>query len=379
MMNEKSKKIIQLIFKVIVCVFAIFGFGLSVSYLAIVKQWTNESGSTDMNNRKFEEVSGDISNSHNDSLQSTYSPAKAAQITYKLMVLNKYFPENAKVIIDALQKTGDFDLANKMIQAVNIKTFDSLNLDKEFTKNNEIFDQYNNNYQNPRNAFEWSSLGEWNSLKESIKKDKALIDSAGKMLGIEPRLIATVLIGEQIRLFNSGREMYKTVLMPLKILSVSSMISFGVTGIKEQTAREVERNLRDINSQFYLGKNLENLIVFKTTNPDAERMANLIDYKNHYYSYLYAGLIIRQIREQWIRAGYDISYRPEVLATLFNVGFNSSKPKPNPVVGGSHVEVGGRNYTFGGIAFEFYYSGELMDCFPYEKEKWKELSKLAIF
>ncbi len=118
--------------------------------------------------------------------------------------------------------------------------------------------------------------------------------------------------------------------------------------------------------------------MFKTGNHEAERMSNLINFKNHYFSYLYAGLILRQIREQWLRAGYDVSSRPEILATLFNVGFRSSNPKPNPVVGGSRIEVGGRKYTFGGIAFEFYYSGELTDLFPYKQQKWIELTKERI-
>lgn len=367
---NKLKKILKVIFKIVVWGFAAFGFVLSFSYLAIVKQWTNESGSIDINNRKFEEVSTSTTKKDKDS--AAIHPVDAAFISYKLMVLNRYYPKNATVIINVLQKSGDFELANKMIQAVNIKTFDSLNLDVEFNRNRQIFEYYYKSSSHSKNAFDWIDLSEWQVLKEAIRKDKNLIDSAASLIGIEPRLITMVLIGEQIRLFNSNREIYKNALMPLKILSISNKISYGVTGIKDFTAKDVELNLKDATSPFYLGKKYENFIQFKTENHDEERMSNLVNYKNHYYSYLYAGLILKQIREQWKKAGYDISNRPEILATLFNVGFRYSKPKSNPIVGGSHVEVGGKDYTFGGISFEFYYSGELTDIFPYHNEKWKD-------
>lgn len=85
---------------------------------------------------------------------------------------------------------------------------------------------------------------------------------------------------------------------------------------------------------------------------------------------MYAALIIRQIRQQWLNAGYDISNRPEILATLFNLGYGVSKPKPNPSVGGSRIIVNEKMYTFGSLAYQFYYSGELSSLFPYKIDFW---------
>ena len=73
---------------------------------------------------------------------------------------------------------------------------------------------------------------------------------------------------------------------------------------------------------------------------------------------------MRQVIAQWQRAGYDISGRPEVIATLYNLGFNRSIPKPNAAAGGAPITIGGVTYTFGDLAYEFYYSGELADIFP---------------
>ena len=76
-----------------------------------------------------------------------------------------------------------------------------------------------------------------------------------------------------------------------------------------------------------------------------------------------------------VDAGYDISDRPDILFTLFNVGFSQSVPKPNPVAGGSHINVGDRSYTFGAIGFDFYYSGELADAFPFQRQHFKQAER----
>lgn len=356
------------VFKYLVWLFAFIGFALCFVYLAIKMNWTNEAGSDDINNRKYEEVSTNYENYSNDSLKNS-NISLSAFILYKLMILNKYFPTNAITIYNQLEKTGNFDLANKMIQAAVIKNNDSLNLETEFQIYKKLFVD-NNTTNTIKNAYDWVHLIEWQSLREAIVKDKNLIDSAGKLTGVEPRLITMTLIGEQIRLFNSSREMFKKVLGPLKILSVENNISYGVTGIKDFTAEAVEKNLKDTSSLYYIGKKYENLLPFVSKDTANERKANLVNMKNHFYSYLYSALILKQTRHQWMKSGYDISNRPEILATLFNVGFSASKPKSNPIVGGSRINIGEKEYTFGGIGFEFYYSGELADIFPYQKVKW---------
>jgi len=90
----------------------------------------------------------------------------------------------------------------------------------------------------------------------------------------------------------------------------------------------------------------------------------LIKGGDHYYSYLYTALLMRQFQAHWERAGFTLSNRPEVLGTLFNLGYQKSKPKTNPQVGGSTFKIGDRAYTFGGLCFEVYYSGELQEAFP---------------
>ena len=94
------------------------------------------------------------------------------------------------------------------------------------------------------------------------------------------------------------------------------------------------------------------------------RFVRMTDQHNHYWSYLYAGLFIKQIEAQWRSAGFPIDGNVAVISTLYNIGFERSVPKENPAVGGSAITVGGKTYSFGGLAAEFYASDLLLDVFP---------------
>ena len=196
-------------------------------------------------------------------------------------------------------------------------------------------------------------------------KDKDVINEVGQKVGVEPRMLISCMIVEQLRLFHSEREVFKKFFEPLKVLGNANKISLGIMGIKEPTAVQIEEHI-----EYYLGKDLENILDYDNIGADNngdDRFKRLTDDKNnHYYSYLYGALYLRQFINQWEKAGYPIKYRPEIAGTLFNVGFSQSKPKSDPKVGGSDITVGDGSYSFGSLAYEFYYSGELMQEFPYQ-------------
>lgn len=210
----------------------------------------------------------------------------------------------------------------------------------------------------------WREIEEWQVIKEALIKDKDVLMRAAQDAGVNPRIIAAQVAVEQLRLFTTNRELFKNVFAPLKILGTQSQFSWGVVGIKEETAIEVEKHLKDPSSPFYPGKEYAHLLDFTTSNPNEERFMRIIDENDRYYSYLYAGLHIKQLETQWKNAGYDISKRPEILSTLFNIGFRYSKPHANPKSGGASISINGTQYSFGSLAGEFYNSSELADIFP---------------
>ena len=135
-------------------------------------------------------------------------------------------------------------------------------------------------------------------------------------------------------------------------------------GMKEDTAIAVEKNLKDPTSPYYLGREYEHLLDFSTEDVAHERFARMTDQHDHYWSYLYAGLYLKQVATQWERAGFPIGNRPDILSTLFNIGFRYSVPKPDPQVGGAAIALSDGVYSFGGLAGEFYRSDLLTDIFP---------------
>ncbi len=339
---------------------ALIGFVLTSAFVAMKLHLTDSSGTVDFNDRYFQDIADKYGKSgKTDSATIDFSEA---ELMHKIMVISHYYPENAVNIFNAYYQTQNLHEAFRMVDAVNLHMADN----KPFLQAMNSFNAKKaKSLTNKGSVYEWMNIREWGDFKLAVKKDKHLIDSVAALTGVEPRLIVSVLVGEQIRLFNSSREAYKKWIGPLKILSVETTFSLGVTGIKPFTAQTIERNLKDTASPFYLGPEYEHLLDFKTAAKESERFQRLTSYKDHTYSYMYAALNIKQINKQWERAGFPIDNRPEILATLFNIGFEVSVPKANPVVGGSGINIRNKRYTFGSVAYEFYYSGELFDLFPF--------------
>lgn len=359
----KQRKKLYRAYQILLYVFAIYGFGLTFVFFGIKMHLFDDPGGVDQNDRYFQLA--DEANLKNDS---TYFPiSETTEFMNTMNVLNQLYPKNARLIYNAFLNHHDINIAMHAVEAVKIRLQDNQEFQSMMKNPYSVLKKKGGT--NANSLFEWMNVEEWEYFKAAVEKDVKVIDSVADLTEVDHRLIVAALVGEQMRLFNSRRETYKTVMRPLKILSVESQFSLGVTGIKDFNAAKVEAYLKDSASEYYLGKKYEHLLDFKTTDPTTERYNRLVDYRNHFWSYMYAAIIIKQFETQWKKAGYDISDRPEILITLFNVGFPQSHPGPNPKVGGSHVNINGINYSFGSLGFEFYYSGEMAEVFPYKKRK----------
>jgi hypothetical protein len=227
---------------------------------------------------------------------------------------------------------------------------------KTFISSQKTADQYE--------LFPLTHTPEWIAFRQAVAKDAPIIQKVSKETGIPPRILVAILVPEQMRLFYTDRAIFKQFFGPLKILGSQSQFSWGIFGIKDDTARDVEAHLIDTTSPYYLGKSFEKSLAFTTGEIDQERFTRITDDKNHLYSYLYAALYVKQIETQWNKSGFPITADPAVLATLWNLGFVKSKPHKNPSSGGAAIEIEGTTYSFGELARAFYYSDEMIEVFP---------------
>ncbi len=213
---------------------------------------------------------------------------------------------------------------------------------------------------------EWNATPEWEAIKGGLQKDAAVIQRVALETGVSSRMIASVVVPEQTRFFTANREIFKSYFEPLKLLGSLTQFSLGVSGIKEETAINIEKYAADPTSQFYPGERSAALFAYPsdTTDHEGTLYNRLTDAKDHYYQYLYTALYIQEIEAQWAREGFDISHSPEAVVTLFNLGFQASHPKASPRVAGAPITTGGQTYAYGELGANFYHSDELLDLFP---------------
>lgn len=212
----------------------------------------------------------------------------------------------------------------------------------------------------------WNKSEEYATIRGGLNKDSGVINKVAQQTGVSPRLIASTVVPEQLRWFTDDRETFKKMFEPLKVLGVAANMTYGIGGFHPDTAKRVEQYAADTNSPFYAGDGMAALIAYPSVeNPrDINTLARLSDSKDHYYSYLYGALFVKEITNQWAKDGYNISNRPDVIVTLYNIGFDKSIPKTNPQIGGAAITVGGTHYSYGELGVDFYNSDELTQLFP---------------
>jgi len=351
------KKIKRNTFRVLFSGFAAIGIVFVFVYFAMQFGWLNVKGSISQRNSYFN-ITKNIKNDNNS--------ADNLGIICKINILSKYAPLTSINIYKNVTSGESDGIINKMIDSASVR------FQNDNTYNKAMSDCNNSNYIQqdinlPTTAYNWADSDEWAVMKEVFARDQVVINRAAKDAGVSPRLILSGVIGEQFRFFTSRRESFKSYFEPLKILASLSNTSYGIAGLKPKTIGQIEDNLKNPNSPYYLGGSMEHIV---DHNPgidiETDRMNRITDAKDPYYSYLYVGLYMKEIMAQWQKSGFDISNRPEVLATLYNLGFYYSVPKADPAVGGTVITINGVDYTYGDLAYQFYYSGEISDIFPIE-------------
>jgi hypothetical protein len=357
----------KIVFRVALYGFA--GVGVIVCLFVVIHKTGvfNVSGTTDPRSELFLLTKNQLDNatkSISSSSQQTTTPQgySGKLVSCMLQTLSQKYPSTADRIYAYYESTGNIDNTYAMLIAVT-------------TTENALQSQYEQcaesskrTYNRPETeAYAWLQSAEWNVLKTALTRDQEALLRASKDSGVPVRILIGPIIGEQLRYYTSARSVFKSYLQPQNSFIHLSQFSHGVAGLKPETAERIESLLRAKDSPWYIGSEYENILDYPSNTYDisSERMNRISNRTDHYYAYLYVGLYLRQFMAQWQSQGYDISNRPEILATLYNLGHNRSIPKPNPAAGGAPITINDKTYTFGGLAYDFYWSGELQEIFPY--------------
>ena len=113
-----SKKWVKYPVTAFLILFAVIGFFMSGTYVAMKLKLTNDSGAIDQNDRYFQE----IRDKYNQSFKISNKNGKHEDFDnlHRILILNKYAPQNAKYIMDAYLKDRNEVETRKMIFAVEM-------------------------------------------------------------------------------------------------------------------------------------------------------------------------------------------------------------------------------------------------------------------
>jgi hypothetical protein len=323
------KRVFQLIFRIFVAIFALIGATTTAVFFAMQFDLLNVRGNIDDRNQFFYDAYKEQSAATQDSKKSDPSTTNP--------------PRRIVRIISSNQEPDQEDATNNPLD---------------------------HPCQDPTELIcDWNETTEWAVIGAALRKDQATLKRVERETGVPARLIAAVVVPEQARFFSSNREVFKRWFEPMKLLGSLSQFSLGVSGIKQETAKRIEEHANNPDSSLYPGDTIAPLLSYPDEADHNETLYDrLTDEDDHYYSYLYTAAFVKEIITQWERAGFPINNRPDVIITLFNLGFDRSKPHDNPTAGGATLSIGGTNYTYGTLGNLFYRSEELTDIFPQESD-----------
>ena len=195
------------------------------------------------------------------------------------------------------------------------------------------------------------------TVNESMDELAPSINKYSNELGVDARIVAGVIYVEMFRNLTTEKGFIEQKLESRHVTRTLLKIKGHTVGIGQIHMQVMERcieNFNNPNSPFYMGKEFENYVTWKDFDK-AEEAKNYVDelgihhseYTNPDAQIKFVAAMIAQLQTQWKNAGYDISDKPEILGTLYNLGFDKSNPKANPRSGGSINFIFGKEMRFG--------------------------------
>jgi len=179
------------------------------------------------------------------------------------------------------------------------------------------------------------------------------IQNSAKLFNINPNLIKSVIMTEQMRAAFTYRGRVKQIIATDTYLMVMSQSSYWVGWIKSNTAITLENYLQSNNTDIYDAY----FAYSDSVNIYNERFARLtstIDYK--YQIYYIAGIMYKYIQD-WKASNVNISNLPGIIITLYNVW--DKTPTMDPKIWWSKLNIEWEQYTFWKLWMFIYYYLEI--------------------
>jgi len=181
------------------------------------------------------------------------------------------------------------------------------------------------------------------------------IQEASERFDINPSLIKSAILTEQLRWFFTYRWLMKQVIASQKYMMVMQQMSRWIWWIKAKTARDIEEYIATNHPDYR-----RDTFAFDSTAwqaIDNERYARLTDIKNYYRQIMYVAANLAMNADQRQEAGTDIRNNPWVLLTLYNIW--ARPPHDNPDIGWAALNIDGQQFSFGWLAMMIYYVLEM--------------------
>jgi len=152
------------------------------------------------------------------------------------------------------------------------------------------------------------------STRKVLESNNHYFISAARDFDIDANILLSIVYVE--RTLNVD---WKDDALDTPLASAGYNSSIGLCQVKLKTAYFIEKSLMDSGSTFFLGKKYKDLLNVSSSPKELIQKLN-----SDSLNIRYAAAYLRIIIALWRKAGYDISYRPDILGTLYSTGLFTS-------------------------------------------------------
>ncbi len=184
-------------------------------------------------------------------------------------------------------------------------------------------------------------------LIDDQNKYKKDINLVSNLLWLDPVLLKSAIITEQVRGFFTYRWVAKKIIFDNFGIMRMGQWSYWIWWVKLLTAKKLLTFAKSHLPQVY------NKYLSQYNWTDETLLKLLQDRDNYFYQILFAWLTLKEILRSWNMQWYDISNRPWIILTLYNIW--NKQANANPKIWWANIKINWIDYSFGSLWMLLYY------------------------